>query len=71
MSEILSILNNIHPEYDYSVSQDFIADGLLDSFDVVILVSALEEKFGINIDGSDVTPENFRNIATLENLLNA
>lgn len=65
MYEILEILKSIHPEYDFSESNDFISDGLLDSFDVIILVKALEEKFGISIDGADITPENFKNHETL------
>ena len=43
----------MRPEYDFSTSQDFISDGMLDSFDVVTLVSELEEKFSIAIDGED------------------
>lgn len=69
MEEILKILENIHPEHDFKASQDFVADGLLDSFDIVTLVTEIEQKFGVIIDGEDVTPENFRNVASLNQLL--
>lgn len=52
--QIFSILSGMRPEYDFSTSQDFISDGMLDSFDVVTLVSELEEKFSIAIDGEDI-----------------
>lgn len=59
MNRIVEILKEIKPECDFSNSSDFIVDDLLDSFDVVALVSELEESFHILIDGLDVLPENF------------
>ena len=69
MSKLLAILENIRPEHDFTESKDFIADGLLDSFDVMTLVAELEKYFGISIDGEDITPENFKNLENLERLL--
>lgn len=69
MDSILEILKKIRPECNFSESKDFIKDGLLDSFDVVILVTTLEEKFGISIDGAEIRPENFSNLETLEKFL--
>ncbi len=68
-TELVSILKNIRPEHDFLESDNFIADGLLDSFDIVTLVAALDEHYGISILGDDVTPENFRNVETLVRLL--
>jgi acyl carrier protein len=62
-------LTDIRPESDFSGSDDFIEDGLLDSFDVVTLVSDIEKNYGISIEGVDILPENFRNIAAIKTLL--
>ena len=59
MNKIEMILKEIRPEIDFTNSKDFIADGYLDSFDIVSLVSALEENYGILIDALDILPENF------------
>ena len=59
MEKIMDILKELRPEFDFSVSKDFILDGYLDSFDVVSLVSELDETFDISIDGADIVPENF------------
>lgn len=59
MDKIYEILQELRPEMDYRASQDFIGDGLLDSFDIVALISELEEKFGILVDALDIVPENF------------
>lgn len=69
MDKIISILSEIRPEFDFTQSQDFIDDGLLDSFDIVTLVAEIDEKFSISIDGTDIIPENFKNIDTIKALL--
>ena len=66
MSSLLDALETIRPEVDFANSEDFIKEGLLDSFDIITLVAEMEKRFGITIDGEDVTPENFKNIKTLE-----
>ncbi len=69
MKTIEGILSEIRPEFDFSTSEDFIGDGMLDSFDVVTLVSELENAYSISIEGVDILPENFQNIAAIGNLL--
>ena len=66
MSSLLDALETIRPEVDFTNSEDFIKEGILDSFDIITLVAEMEKRFGITIDGEDVTPENFKNIETLE-----
>ena len=69
MIDIVSVLHEVRPEHDFTASDDFITDGLLDSFDIVVLVSLLEEKYGLVIDGEDIIPEYFINIDALGQLL--
>ena len=67
--EIIKILTEIRPEFDFNQSVNFIEDGMLDSFDVVTLVTTLDETFEISIDGVDVLPENFSSVEKIETLL--
>ena len=66
---VLEILSNIRPEFDFTEDVNFIEEGMLDSFDVVTLVSDLDTTFGISIDGVDIVPENFSSIDAIINLL--
>ena len=66
---ILNILSETRPEFDFSQSSDFISEGLLDSFDIVQLVTLLDEEFGISIDGIDILPENFSSVDAITQLL--
>jgi acyl carrier protein len=69
MKSVAEILKEIRPEFDFTVSSDFITDGMLDSFDMVTLVATLDKNFGISIQGTDIVPENFQNLQTIEALL--
>lgn len=69
MEKIMEILQGIRPEFDFSSSEDFIEDGYLDSFDLVSLVSELDETFDISIDGLDIIPENFKSLDTITNVV--
>jgi acyl carrier protein len=67
--EIIKILTELRPEFDFREDVNFIEEGMLDSFDVVNLVTALDEHYGISIDGMDILPENFCSVEMIENLL--
>ena len=69
MSKVPAILGQIRPEFDFSQSTDFFGEGILDSFDLITLVSELDQAYGISIDGLDIVPTNFCNVAAIESLL--
>ncbi len=69
MPTIAEILKEIRPEFDFTASQDFVGEGMLDSYDIVTLVSDLDRAYGISISGLDIVPENFQNIASIQTLL--
>jgi acyl carrier protein len=66
---IEEVLRGIRPEFDFTESHDFISDGMLDSFDIVTLVAELDKSYGISISGLDIVPEHFRNLASIQTLL--
>lgn len=67
--KILNILSGLRPEYDFTTGADFIEEGMLDSFDVVSLVSELEDVFSVTIDGEDIVPENFSGVDAIKALV--
>ena len=67
--KIISILNDLRPEFDFSDDVNFIEEGMLDSFDVVSLVDELESQFNIKINGTDVIAENFSTLDKIEALV--
>jgi acyl carrier protein len=67
---VLSVLSGIRPEFDFSQNVNYIEEGMIDSFDLILLVSELDKKFGISIDGVDIVPENFSSLDQIVKLLN-
>ena len=68
--KIIAILSELRPEFDFTEEKDFIEEGMLDSFDVVSLVSELEDAFDVLIDGTEILPENFSTVDSIEALVN-
>ena len=66
---IIKILNEVRPEFHFGMETNFISNGMLDSFDLVTLVTELDEAFGVSIDGTDILPENFESAEAIEVLL--
>ena len=68
--QIIKILTELRPEFDFTQEGvDFFEEGMLDSFDLVALVSELDNTFGISIDGLDIVPENFSSVDAMVALL--
>ena len=59
MEELLEILTNLRPDVDFENENSLIDDEILDSFDIVSLVSDLNDAFDIEITPRDLKPENF------------
>lgn len=66
---VLNILKDTRPEFDFNSDLNFIDEGYLDSFDLVTIVSDLESKFDIKINGSMILPENFNSLDSIVNLV--
>lgn len=67
--QIVEILKEIRPEFEFEGVENFFDEGMLDSFDLMTLVSTLDERFQIKIDGTDILPENFANVDAIAALV--
>lgn len=59
MEKLMNILMEIDDSIDYEKEKALIDGRLLDSFSVITLVSELEEAYDIDIEASEMTPDNF------------
>ena len=69
MKKIIEFLQELRPEFDFATSEDYIEDGMLDSFDVVSLVSMMDKEYGISIKGREIVPENFSSLDKIQALV--
>lgn len=66
---IKNLLEEINPYEEFEEDTELIESALLDSLTLVFLVSQIEEKYNISIDGELVIPENFTSIRKIGELL--
>ena len=69
MDELLELLEDIKPTVDFRTCTGLIDDGYLDSFDILSIVSELNDAFGIEISPVDIVPENFNSAQSLWNMV--
>ena len=69
MEELLRIMSEVRPDLDFEVEDQLIDDDLLDSFDIIAIVSDVNEEFGIEINVNDLLPENFNSAKALYELI--
>ena len=69
MEELLKLLKKIKPEVEFEGNNHLIDNEELDSFDIVSIVSAIDEEFDVQIGAGDIIPENFNSVEALYNLI--
>lgn len=65
MEELMKILTGLKPDVDFETEDGLIDNGILDSFDIVQLISQLKETFDIKITPAEIIPENFNSAKAL------
>ena len=65
METLLNILNGLHPDVDFEAIDDLYDEGVLDSLDMVRLVTEIGMEFDVQIPPEELIPENFQNVNTI------
>jgi acyl carrier protein len=68
-NRIIEILDSIRPDVDFANEKKLIDDGLLDSFDIVSIISELNDEYNISIRVTELKPENFNSVEAILNLV--
>jgi len=68
--EILKIISEIKNISGIMQDTELIESGIIDSFDIINLISKLEEYFKIKIAGENIIPETLKNVFKIEELVN-
>ena len=65
MEQLIEILKELHPDVDYETEEGLVDDGILDSLDIVTLVTEINDRFDVSIPPEELVPDNFNSAAAL------
>ena len=69
MEALLEILKELHPEIDFETCDSLIDDKILDSFDIVTIISEINTEYDVAIPAEEIIPENFNSAEALYDLI--
>ena len=69
MDEILEILSELHPDVDFENEEGLVDKRILDSMDIVTLVSEIDDRLDVTIPAEEIIPENFNSAKALSELV--
>lgn len=71
MEEILKVLQEVKPGIQFEGRTDLVSSGDLDSFDIISLVSELNDILDIDIPVEAIVPENFDSLEAIQKLVDS
>ena len=69
MEELIEILKDLHSDVDFDTCTTLIDDKILDSCDIVSIVSEVNDRFDVAIPAKELVPENFNSAKALWDLI--
>lgn len=66
---IIAVVEETNPEVSKYQGNNMMGDGTIDSFEVIEIVTALEDEFDIEIDASLVVADNFKNMESIVKMM--
>lgn len=70
MKKLLEILKTINPDMDFEGRTDLFESGDLDSMNIVMLASEINDEFDVTIKVTDIIPENFNSPEAMMDMIN-
>ena len=66
----MALLSEEFPEVDFTASEELVYDGILDSLDIISIISEVSDEFDVKIPPEEITPENFNSAEAMMELIN-
>ena len=69
MEELLRIMSEVRPDIDFETEDKLIDNEMLDSLDIVAIVTDVNDEFDVDINVNDLLPENFNTVEAMWDLI--
>ncbi len=69
MEILLKILKDLHPDIDFETCDNLVDTHVLDSFDIIMVITEISTEFDVYIPAEEIIPENFNSAKALYALI--
>lgn len=69
MDEFINMLSEIKPGVDFEMEDALIDDGILESLDIISIISEIASVYGVQIPSDELIPDNFNSAQALYELV--
>ena len=69
MDELLELLADVRDDVDFENCETLVDDGVLASFDILQIISAINETFDVEIPATSIIPVNFNSAKAMYALI--
>ncbi len=69
MDELLELLSDVRDDVDFATCETLIDDGILASFDILQIISSINETFDVEIPATSIIPKNFNSAKAMFELI--
>lgn len=59
MNEIIEILTELHDDVDFTTETGLVENGILNSLDIVAIITEIDDRLDVTIPAEEILPENF------------
>ncbi len=69
MDELMEVLRRALPKVNWETDQALVDDGIIDSMDVVSVISEITDEYDIEIPSEEMEPENFNSVQAIYEMI--
>ena len=66
---LLEVLKRALPNVDWDTEDLLVDDGVIDSIDIVTIISELTDEYDIEIPSDEMEPENFNSVKAIQEMV--
>lgn len=69
LENVIEMLQDVNDEVDYETCTDLVDARHLTSFDILSIISAIDDEFDVAVPAKDIVPENFNSAQAICSLI--
>ncbi|MGI6220712.1 MAG: acyl carrier protein [Coriobacteriales bacterium] len=69
LEEVIELLQDVEEDVDYETCTTLVDDRVLDSFDIISIINAIDEEFDVAVPAKDIVPDNFNSASAIHALI--